>query len=97
MLITFILGIAAGFGAPYAEPHVKKTLEGVLLAETPMTAVELRMLSFAVCLVVASMLAWILGNGAGFALAVGAALGVFAPRLIGFAQSRRAPDYGDDE
>ena len=79
MLITLILGIAAGFGAPYAEPHVKKLLEDVMLSEAPMTPVELRTLSFALCLVVASLLAWILGNGAGFALAVGAALGVFAP------------------
>ena len=97
MLITFILGIAAGFGAPFAEPHVKKLLEGVMLAEAPMTDVELRMLSFAACRVVAALLAWNLGNGSGFALAVGAALGVFGPRLIGLAQSRRAPDYGDDE
>lgn len=96
MLATVILGIAAGAGAPYAEPHVKRTLEGMLLADTALSDMELRMLSFAVCLVAASILAWIFGNGSGFALAVGALLGVFGPRLIERVQKRREPDYGDD-
>ena len=96
MLATVILGIAAGAGAPYAEPHVKQTLEGMLMSDTTLSAMELRMLSFAVCLVLASMLAWIFGNGSGFALAVGALLGVFGPRLIDRLQKRREPDYGDD-
>ncbi len=96
MLATVILGIAAGAGTPYAEPHVKKTLESVLLADAPMSALELRVFSFAVCLVGAAILASIFGNGSGFALSVGAALGVFGPRIIDRFQKRRAPDYGDD-
>lgn len=96
MLATVILGIAAGAGAPYAEQHVKKALEGVLLSDAPISAMELRMLTFAVLLVGASILAWIFGNGSGFALAVGAALGVFGPRIIDRVQKRNAPDYGDD-
>ena len=96
MLATLILGIAAGAAAPYAEPHVKKLLEGVLLADAPMDAMEIRVLSFAVCLIGAAILALIFGNGSGLALSVGAALGVFGPRLIDRIQKRKAPDYGDD-
>lgn len=96
MLATLILGIAAGAGAPYAEPHVKGALENVLLAESPLSDMELRLFSFAVCLVGAAILAWIFGNGSALALAVGAALGVFGPRIIDRIQKRKAPDYGDD-
>lgn len=96
MLVTVILGIAAGALAPFAEPHVKKTLEGVLLSDAPMTEMEMRMFSFAICLVGAAILAWLFGNGSGFALAVGAAIGVFGPRIIERVQKRREPDYGED-
>jgi len=96
MLVTLILGIAAGAGAPYAEENVKKAIESVLLADAPLSPIELRTFTFAILLVIASMLAWAFGNGAGFALAVGAALGVFGPRLIDRIQKRKAPDYGED-
>lgn len=96
MLMTFLLGLGAGFAAPYAEPQVRKSIEGLLLAEAPLSAAELRMFSFAVCLVIAAILAWILGDGSALALALGAALGVFGPRLLDRLQRRRAPDYGDD-
>ena len=96
MLMTLILGIAAGAGAPYAEPHVKEFLEGALKSDGGMTEVELRLFTFAILLVGAAVLAWLIGNGSGFALAVGGALGVFGPRIIDRIQKRRAPDYGDD-
>lgn len=95
MLVTLILGMAAGFGAPYAEPHVKSAVESILLADAPMSAEELRLLSFATCLVGAALLAWILGDGSALALAIGAALGAFGPRIIARLQKRQAPDYGD--
>lgn len=96
MLATLILGIAAGAAAPYAEPHVKKLLEGVLLSDAPMSNLELRVFSFSVCLVGAAILASAFGNGSAFFLSVGAALGVFGPRIIDRIQKRQAPDYGDD-
>lgn len=96
MLATFILGIAAGAGAPYAESHVKGALEGLLLSDAPMSDMELRLFTFAICLVGASILAYIFGNGSAFALALGAALGVFGPRIIDRIQKSKAPDYGDD-
>ena len=96
MLATVILGIAAGAGAPYAEPHVKGALEGVILSEVPISAMELRMFTFAICLVAAAILAYVFGNGSAFGLAVGAAIGVFGPRIMQRLQNRKAPDYGDD-
>ena len=96
MLATVILGILAGAGVPYAEAHVKKALEGMLLSDAPLTPDELKLFTFAALLVGAAILAYIFGNGSAFALAIGAALGVFGPRLIDRFQKRTPPDYGDD-
>ncbi|MDJ0827127.1 MAG: hypothetical protein QNJ16_16670 [Rhodobacter sp.] len=82
MLGTLILGILAGLGAQYAEPHVKKALENVLLAEVPISDAELRLFSFSVCLIGAAILAWLFGNDSALALVVGAAIGIFGPRAI---------------
>ena len=82
MLGTFILGVLAGLGAQYAEPFVRRALENVLLADVPMTAMELRMFSFSVCLIGAAILAWIFGDDSALALVLGAAAGVFGPRII---------------
>lgn len=88
MFGTLVLGILAGFAAPYAEPHVKRALDGALMAETPLSPVELRALALAVCLVVAAFLAWLMANGSAVTLTVGATLGVFAPRLLDRIQPR---------
>ena len=91
MLGTVILGLLAGVGAQYAEPHVRRALENVLLSDVPITPMELRMFSFAVCLIGAAILAWIFGNDSALALVVGAAIGVFGPRAI-----ERYRQGGDD-
>ena len=93
MLATLILGIAAGAFSQHAEPHLKGPLNSVLASDEPMGAVELRTLSFAVCLLAAALLAYVFGNGSAIWLAVGAAIGVFWPRLFAVVQKRRAPDY----
>jgi len=95
MLVTFILGALAGILAEYAEPHVKKALEGVALAEVPLSAVEQRLLTFALCLAAAALLALLLGNGNALALALGAVAGVFGPRLLAKSRGNRGPDYDD--
>lgn len=96
MFADLILGIAAGAGAPYAEPHIRKSLEGMLLADAPLTAMELRLVSFAICLTGAAVLALIFGEGNALPLAIGSLIGIFAPRIIDKIQSRRTPDYGPD-
>jgi hypothetical protein len=96
MLADLILGIAAGAGAPYAEPRIKQALEGVLLADAPMSAMELRLVSFALCLVAAAVLALIFGEGEALPLALGSVVGVFGPRILDRIQKRKTPDYGPD-
>ena len=96
MLATLIFGILAGAFSPHAESHVKSVLDGASLFDTPVSEMELKLFSFAVCLVAAAVLAGLFGNGSAVVLAVGAALGVFGPRIIERIQKRRAPDYGDD-
>jgi hypothetical protein len=96
MLADLILGIAAGAGTPYAEPRIKQALEGVLLSDAPMTAMELRMVSFALCLVGAAVLAYVFGEGEALPLTLGAVVGVFGPRILDRIQNRKSPDYGPD-
>ena len=88
MFGTLVLGLLAGVAAPYAEPHVKRALDSALMAETPLSAAELRAFSLAVCLVAAAILAWLMANGSAVTLSVGAAIGVFGPRLIARFQAR---------
>lgn len=93
MLVTFILGLAAGWVAPYAEPRIKAVLDGVLLDDTPVEPKEMALLSFAVCLLGAAVLSMILGTPHAAPLALGAVAGVFGPRLIDKWRSGRTPDY----
>lgn len=96
MLATLILGIVAGAGAPYAEDRVKKFLDSVLPPENPISDTELRMFTFAICLVGAAIVASIFAFGSALALSVGGAIGVFGPRILNRIQKRQPPDYGDD-
>ncbi len=97
MLGTFLLGIAAGFLAPHAEPHIKKFLEGILLDEVPVEPKEMALLSFSLCILAAAVLATILFRAHAGPLALGAALGVFGPRIWAKIQSRKKADYGSDD
>lgn len=93
MLADLILGIAAGAGASWAEPKVKQALEGMLLSDAPLTGQELKFASFAVCVVGAALLAHVFGEGEALAVAIGALIGVFGPRIVDMVQRRRNPDY----
>lgn len=93
MLVTFILGLAAGWGAPYAEPRIKAALDGVLLDDVPVEPKEMALLSFAICLLGAAVLSMILGDPHAAPLALGACAGVFGPRLIEKWKAAKTPDY----
>ena len=93
MLGRLILGIAAGWGAPYAEPKVKDALESVLLDDVPIEPTEMRMFTFAVCLVGAAIASMIFADPHAAPLAIGAAVGIFGPRLINKWKTSRNPDY----
>lgn len=93
MFVTFILGLAAAWGAPYAEPRIRAALDGVLLDDTPVDPREMALLSFALCLLGAAILSMILGSAHAAPLALGAVAGVFGPRIIARWRGNSAPDY----
>ena len=93
MFGTFILGIAAGWGAPYAEPKIKEFIEGVLMSDAPIQPKEWGLFSLSICLVGAALLSMIFGDPHAMPLALGAALGVFGPRLIDKWKATKTPDY----
>ena len=82
MLGTLILGIAAGALTPYAEPKVKTALENILLDDVPSEPIEMRLFAFAVCLVAAAILSMIFAEPHAAPLAIGAAIGIFGPRVL---------------
>lgn len=93
MFGTLILGAAAAWAAPYAEPRIKAALDGLLLDDTPVQPKEMALFSFAVCLVGAAVLSMIFAEPHAAPLAIGAAIGVFGPRLIEKWKGAKAPDY----
>lgn len=95
MLITFILGLVAGWFAPKAEHFVKDAIESIHLSDPPLSEAELRLVSFAACVLAAAVLSMILGNPHAGVLAIGALLGVLAPRLQDKWRKSRNPDYDE--
>ena len=93
MLGTFILGILAGAGAPYAEPKIKEFLDRVLSNETPIQPGEMKLFTLALCLVGAAILSMVFGDPHALPLTLGGAAGVFGPRLIDKYKASKAPDY----
>jgi hypothetical protein len=93
MLGTLILGVAAGALTPHAEPKVKMALESILLDDVPAEPIEMRLFAFAVCLVGAAILSMIFAEPHAAPLAIGAAIGIFWPRLLAKWNASKNPDY----
>lgn len=93
MFGTFILGAAAGWLAPYAEPQIKAVLARALPEETAVAPREWAQVSLVVCLLAAAILSMIISNPHAVALALGALAGVAGPKLIDRWRSGTAPDY----
>jgi len=85
MIITFILGLIAGFVTPMLEPVVRQALENVTLAKSQVSESEFDLLTLILLLLVAAL---ITGGDHAFALLLGALVGVFAKRLIAIAQGK---------
>ncbi len=93
MLFALIVGLAAGWFAPKAEPHVKTGLESFMSFDTPMSETELRLISFATCVLGAAVLAMLFGEPHAVVLAFGALVGTLGPRLQTLYRKTRNPDY----
>lgn len=92
MIWTFILGVAAGWGAPFAEDQLRQPLEK-LLSSGPISDADMRALSLALCLLAAAIIAMVTGSSYALPLTLGACIGVLGPRLWDKFRAMRAPDY----
>ena len=92
MITTFLLGAIAGFAAAPAEARLKPFVTQYLSGPAP-SAVELRAISLAVCMLAAAFVAYLADGGGALALTFGGLIGVLWPRLQAKIRAARAPDY----
>lgn len=96
MLVTLILGIAAGSGAGFVEDHIQKLLVKAFDIEPQsISPIELRTVSLASAVFLAAIVAWILASPHAAALGFGVLIGALVPRLRDLVKAARAPDYDD--
>ncbi len=93
MFWTFILGIIAGWVAPFAEDRLRQPLETYLSDGKPLAAADLRAISLIICLLIAVIVAARRTRAHALPLILGAAIGVVGPRLLEKFRAMRAPDY----
>ena len=94
MLISFILGLGAGWGAPHGEAHVRRLMGqafGIDASRIP--PVELATVTLAAAVFLAAVIAWLIAHPSTVALSLGVLVGVLAPRLKARLKAARAPDY----
>ena len=92
MIASFILAALAAWGAPQLEPQIKSMLERLLPMED-VSAVEMRGISMALTLFLASVLATLMGSQSALGLGLGAVVGVLGPRAYRRIKQAKAPDY----
>ena len=94
MLVTLILGAIAGWGAGFAEDHVRRLMAQALSVDAGVfKPIEIRSIALAASLFIAALLAWLVANPHGVALTLGAVIGVLGPRLQELIRAARTPDY----
>ncbi len=94
MIVSFLLGLVAGWGAGFAEDQTRALLAKAFSVEpASLQPVELRAMTLVLCLLVAAIAAWIIASASAVALMVGAAVGVALPRLQERLRAARTPDY----
>lgn len=94
MIVTFVLGVLAGWFAKLAEPQVRGVAESATRGAGPLEPMELRLFAFAAMMLGAALVAWLLVDEPNPVwLALGACLGVLGPRLKRRWDARKVPDY----
>ncbi|MAQ85493.1 MAG: hypothetical protein CMH12_19900 [Maritimibacter sp.] len=83
MIITFILGMLALAFVDKAEPHVKRGLENVFMAEIRLSRGQLRLATVLATLLGAAIVAELLADGDAIPLLLGACVGLVLPKLTG--------------
>ena len=94
MLVAFVLGLVAGWGAPHSEVHARRLLSlSLSIEEDSIKAVELRAVALAGCVLLAAVASWLVSEDHAVPLAIGVLAGVLLPRLQDRVRAARAPDY----
>lgn len=94
MLVTLILGAVAGWGAGFAEDHVRRLMARALsVNEHAFKPIEIRSIALVASLFIAAILAWLIADPHAVALTLGALAGVLGPRLGELIRAARTPDY----
>ena len=94
MLLTLLLGTLAGWGAGFAEDHIRGVLSKALDVEgSAFKPVEMRSIALVTSLFAAALVAWFIASPSALALTFGALIGVLIPRLKDAVKAARTPDY----
>ena len=94
MFGTFILGLAAGWAAPYGEPYAARAVQRLLPHDAAPGPRELTALALAAAFFLAAILAALLTHAPNaVALTLGGLAGVLVPRLRERFRAMRTPDY----
>ncbi len=94
MLVAFVLGLIAGWGASRSEVHARRLLSLTLSIDgDSIKAVELRAIALAGCILLAAVASWLVSEDHAVPLAIGVLAGVLLPRLQDRVRAARVPDY----
>ena len=94
MIVTLILGALAGWGAGFAEDHVRKFMAQALsIEDTSLQPIEVRSVALVVSLLLAAIVAWLIASPHAVTLMVGALIGALGPRLRDRFMAAKTPDY----
>lgn len=91
MILTFVMGVLAGWGAPLVEPQLRGPLQRAFSSE--LSPLELRAATLVICLFAAAVVAWLIASTSAVPLTLGAVIGVLASRMLERFRAMRAPDY----
>jgi hypothetical protein len=96
MLMTLLLGGIAGWGAGFAEDHIRRVLAQALsVEEDTFKPAEMRSIALVLSLLVAALVSWIIATPSAVALMLGATLAVLLPRIKDMIRAARTPDYDE--
>ncbi len=90
MILTFLLGLAAGALVPIAEPRVRAMVEGMAGRKIEIKDSEFDLLTLLILMLIAAVLSTLLTHfGGAISLIIGAGLGVFGKRILAASKGER--------
>ena len=81
-MLGFIVAVIAGFLTPHIEPPVTRPLARMIERWITLEPGDVRLLSFALALLAAGLVAVLLDSGSAFWIVLGGTLGYFATRIV---------------